>query len=75
MALYHLKARPPKPRLFTRYCESSRRKTFVFMHKTQPVPAGYVVNKIGLGGRPIEMIQNHKGGLDSASRMSKSARE
>ena len=47
----------------------------VFMRKTEPVPAGYVVNKSGLGGAAFEMIQNHKGGFDSASGMSKSVRE
>ena len=25
-------------------------KHVFFMHKTEPVPAGYVVNKVGLGG-------------------------
>ena len=50
MVLYHGIGRPPKPFLFTQYCESSRRETCVFMGKTQLVPAGYVVNKNGLGG-------------------------
>ena len=52
MVLYHDIGRPPNPRLVTQYCESSRRETcvFIFMHKTQLVPAGCVVNKLGLGG-------------------------
>ena len=50
-------------------------KHVFFMGKTQLVPAGYVVTKNGLGGAAYTMIQNHKGGFDSASGMFKSARE
>ena len=50
-------------------------KHVFFIGKTQLVPAGYVVNKNGLGGAAYTMIQNHKGGFDSASEMSKSARQ
>ena len=44
-------------------------------HVSRLEDSQYWVNKNGLGGAAYTMIQNHKGGFDSASGMSKSAKE
>ena len=67
---------PPKPCLVTRYpagtsCVLPIKKT----HVSRLEDSQYWVTKNGLGGAAYTMIQNHKGGFDSASGMSKSARE
>ena len=51
MVLYHLKGPPPIDRFYSPGIANLQfEKHVICMHKTQPVPAGYVVNKVGLGG-------------------------
>ena len=58
MVLYHDIGRPPNPRLFTQFVNLQGEKHVFFMYNTQLVPAGYVVNKLGLGGVGVGPQQN-----------------
>ena len=52
MVLYHLNGRPTLDRFYSPSIVNLQgEKHLFFMHKTQLVLAGYVVNKDGLGGR------------------------
>ena len=59
MVLYHLYRPPPLNRFYSPHIVNLQGEKHVFfMGKTQLVPAGYVVNKNGLGGVGVGPQQN-----------------
>ena len=67
---------PPLTRVYSRHIRQGQAVFYASKtHVSRFEDSQYWVNKRGLGGAAYTMIQNHKGGFDSASGMSKSARE
>ena len=66
MVLYHGIGRPPLNRVYSPSIVNLQGEKHVFfIHKTQLVPAGYVVNKLGLGGVGVGPQQNRNSHITS----------